>query len=560
MNNKALPYKILTLAPFAPMPDQKVIPNFISVDINSIDDAVNAISPVLHIPISGNGGNRGSVTLEFHKIRDFSPRELTGKLPKFHQSPSAAAMPAMTQNEGLADRAVNEILSRSQGSESPQDSTIDDILSMVDITETGANDEYQSERESREEKSSSKKIQGDTTGHPAIKHIFSDPVFRKIESAWRGLHIMTKRAAVKGSWPVEISISCIPHNPAGSSTVIDGVLDGVKNMAHDKMPNLVLMDMGIDNTIPCLEILEQIIHFADTMMVPVVLSINPNFFHIDKWNDLSKLPYLRHHIDDASHAGFKKLKSAPGAEWTMLCANGIAVRPPHPWEDGSLFVSPVWAVGTLCAKAVTATGWPMEFTRYNHFQIVDLATDLNNGKYAASTCTLISDDRLRQFNEIGITPVAGVKNRDVAFIPMESSLTGGTIKFQMFMNRIIECLVNARESAKNDAAKPSDTAQIIDKALSDCFVNSGQQLPGNLRVEHLPANEDEGKSPVRSQIENPVLNESNALTSSENDSPDRSQRDSLTPSQKRDEIFHISFKPPEGIMAGSSVIEFTFIW
>ena len=67
MNNRMLPYKILALGPFAPVPEEKFKPSFVQVDIYSIDDAMEKISPVLYIPLPGDQLSEGALTLKFKK-------------------------------------------------------------------------------------------------------------------------------------------------------------------------------------------------------------------------------------------------------------------------------------------------------------------------------------------------------------------------------------------------------------------------------------------------------------------------------------------------------------
>ena len=42
-------------------------------------------------------------------------------------------------------------------------------------------------------------------------------------------------------------------------------------------------------------------------------------------------------------------------------------------EPAPLWISPVWALGTLIAKSVSAYGWPSRFTDYRRIALEDLA-------------------------------------------------------------------------------------------------------------------------------------------------------------------------------------------
>ncbi|MCP3900825.1 MAG: hypothetical protein GY707_14050, partial [Desulfobacteraceae bacterium] len=184
------------------------------------------------------------------------------------------------------------------------------------------------------------------------------------------------------------------------------------------------------------------------------------------------------------------------------------------FESQPLSVSSVWAVGTLCAKAVSETGWPMKFTRYTEYTVDDLPMFNLDEKNAASSQALFSDERIIQLAEAGITPVVGAKNKDFVFIPKETSLACESIKFQMFFNRILESIINMQ--AQKELSLPPQEA--IKKAIADIFIQTGHDKPENISV-------------VREA----------------SDSQDQ-------------EIFLISFIPPASVIAGSNIVEFTFVW
>ncbi len=81
MNKTLLPYKILALAPFAPVPDAKFKPEFMAVDLFSVDEAIEKVSPVLYLPLSEDLCSEGAVTLRFESIKDFKPKSILKNNP-----------------------------------------------------------------------------------------------------------------------------------------------------------------------------------------------------------------------------------------------------------------------------------------------------------------------------------------------------------------------------------------------------------------------------------------------------------------------------------------------
>jgi len=164
--------------------------------------------------------------------------------------------------------------------------------------------------------------------------------------------------------------------------------------------------------------------------------------------------------------------------------------------------------------AVQETGWPMAFSRYNQYRIDDLPMFHPEERNTASTKALFSDERIIQLTEVGITPVVGSRNKNFVFIPKEASLTGDSIKFQMFFNRIIESLINSKDQKIPDL----NPEQAIKKAINDIFIQTGHDRPDDISV-----------------------------IGGSNDLQDQA-------------IFRISFIPPATVIAGSNMVEFSFAW
>ncbi|WP_299984009.1 type VI secretion system contractile sheath large subunit [Desulfobacula sp.] len=492
MSYEQLPYKILALGPFAPVPEEKFKPDFLEVDLYSIEEAIEKLSPVLYIPLPLDICPDGAVTLKFKGIKDFKPKSIIK---------NNSYLASLSNKKKAASSSFKK--SDPTPSSKEEKSSIDDILSMVatsdssDDTPTGSSSGL-----------SSKNDQADSEASSIIREIFSNREFQKTESAWRGLQNLVKKADIKGFEKIRVSISSVSHNS------LETVLDEIASLPYDEIPNLVLIDLGFDNTMPSIELLEKVIKFTDIMLLPACVWIKPEFFRIENFNQIHKIPYIKNHLDDVSYAKFKKVKILPGAAWLIATCNYFAVRPAHDFEEQPLFVSPVWGIGTLFTMSVNNSGWPTGFTRYNTNRIEDLAMVDCDGKNTASTQALFSEDRIMQLVEAGITPVVGMKNKDVVFIPKESSLAGDSIKFQLFINRVIEMLIHLKEDGISD----NYVEEGISSAVKDIFIQTGHHSPDDVLV----------------------INDNNALDG-----------------QK---VFHISFTPPESVIAGLGKIEFSFAW
>ena len=478
MPQTALPYKILSLARFAPVPKGPYAPEFTDVDIDLLDEAIGKVNPVLYLPLSAAPG--GSVTLSFKAMKDFRPKNLVKK---------NACLSDLMQGSGApVDFVPKEPASiKPESLKQDQADRVDDILSMVAGQPSPPSGQIPD-------------TQGSILSGDILKEIYAAQEFKALQGAWAGLETLVKTAGIKGLRKIHVRAAAISRNTLGRT------LDLVQESEREHMPNLVLIDLGFDNTQPSIDLLEKVADFADKMMVPVLVWIKPTFFRIENFNLFNKIQYVGNHLDDVSYAKFRKLKTHPGASWIMALCNGFAVHPANQYESVVPVVSPVWAAAALCAAGVQESGWPTVFTRYNEFRLENLAM-IDEDNYTASTQALFSEDRIMQLVEAGITPVVGMKNKDTAFIPKQASLNGDSIIFRMFFNRIIELLMELG-SGNQDL-----TEAMMKKALENLFIETGHRPPDDI---------------------------------------------SITRALDANEGFNIAFTPPKTIIAGTGKIQFYF--
>jgi len=477
-------YKILALAPFAHVPDGKFKPDFVKLDLYSIDGAVESIAPVLYLPLSSGLCSEGAVTLKFSKIKDFKPDSIV-KNSSFLKSLSKVAI----DSSGKIPRADTKKISTKKSD------AVDDILSMVEVADTPSDI-------SHGEKGTDSKISN------IMREIFSNIEFQKMESAWRGVQNLVKQADIKGFNKISVSISPVSHNS------LENILNKVESLSGEKIPNLILIDLGFDNTLPSIKLLEKVVEFADKMMIPVCIDLKPEFFKLNDFNQLNKLSYISNYLEDVSYAKFRKLKELSGASWITANCNRFAVRDANEYEDQPLSASSVWAAATLCARSVNETGWPMKFAGYNRYFVDNLPMFHPDEKNSASAQALFSDEKIIQMVEAGVTPVVGAKKKDFVFIPKETSLSGDSIKFQMFFNRILETLINIKKEPEDSDLTLGDS---IKTNLTGLFVKTGHDKPEDISL---------------------------------------IKQDTASQGQQ---VFLISFTPPASVLPGSKKVKFTFV-
>ena len=463
-----VPYKVFVLAPFASVPQERFQPRFQKVDRFSLEEVMEAVNPLFRVPVPGGG-----IDLSISGMKDFRLRHMEKKYSAL--SVSRAKTPRQASKSAAGDN----------------NDRVDDILSMV-------------ENPSGKERSGTvSEPAGDQELLPAI---FSDPDFRKAESAWRGLHLLLEQGDVRGDGPVDVRICPV------SSESLAHVLDGLAKLESEQFPNLVLIDLPFGNTRPMIDLLEKTAEFSENMMTPVCFRLDPDFFSIDGWNRLGKIAYLKHHLEEDAYIKWNKIKEHPGAGGLIAACNCFVSRTRHNFEKEPLFSSPVWALGTLCAQSVNLTGWPMAFTRYTDIRLENLPVETVDDTISCSVQALFSEDRMLAIIETRISPLCGGKNRDTAFMPRQTALSGESVLFGMFFNRVLGTLI--RDEGRGSKAEKA--AENIASALADMFSNTGHSVPPDMSV--IFQGESEDKTPV----------------------------------------YLVSFTPPDSLLKNSDKIEFSF--
>jgi type VI secretion system protein ImpC len=355
-----------------------------------------------------------------------------------------------------------------------------------------------------------------------IACIFGSEEFRACEAAWRGVECLCRQGGIREEG-AKVALKIVPASAASLPAVLESL---TFELAADA-PDLILIDLPLDNTPGGIEMLERIAAFASTLLTPTATWITPAFFHLADWGELHRLPYLKNHLDDAVFAKWRKLREQPSGQWLTLTCNRFLTRVPYGednrprlvalTEQEPLWISPVWALGTLAAQSLKRYGWPSRLTDYMTVRMKDLAVLVRDRDKGAATEAILPDDRLRQFAEIGITPLAGAPGQDTAFMTKAAVASGASLLAQMFFSRIIGFLIRLREDYEETGAE-ADPARFVAEALAAFFEGTGQKSPDDLLVT-AGRREEEATLPLE-----------------------------------------ISFTPPQAVSPDSRKLNFTFSW
>lgn len=497
------PYTILALGPFSPVPETGSSVPVISVETPTLQEAFRQLSPRLWVPAPADICPPGGLTLQPDSLKDITPDGLIRTTPYLKDLYDAGEFIAKGHTGG-ADPGDIAAQVQSSWPHLPLDlsiptasaqpavrrgSAIDDILSMVAMP---GGEPPGRPRSTGGPAGWKRKV--DDLLSANITCIFKNEEFRDFEAAWRGVECLCRRGGVQEEGG-KVALKIVPV----SAATLPATMESLAVALAADTPDLILIDQPLDNSPGGVETLERIAAFAATLLTPAAAWITPAFFHLGNWRELHRLPYLKNHLDDAVYAKWRKLREQPSGQWLALTCNRFLTRAPYGEnnrprsvafaETEPLWISPVWALGTLAAQSINQFGWPSRLTDYMHARLKDLAVSVRDDETAAATETIFPDDRIRQFVEIGITPLAGAPGQDTAFMPKTAVASGASLLSQMFFARIIGFLIRLREDYEENG-EGAEPVRFVMEALTAFFEATGQEGPDDLWVTAGPREEE----------------------------------------------------------------------
>ncbi len=524
-----IPYTILALAPFAPVAaDTDAPPRRVRVDLSNLDQALEDFSPTLRIGVPKQYCPEAWVTVAPRSMRDFRPERLLHVCPWLDDLEQARLLLQEARRAGRPLETVAGELrgkwpllpldlqaGQEGGSPGPSSSdTVDDILAMVAAPTAPGRGGLEGW---------SDQVEGLMSG--VLAAIYNDRGFRACEAAWQGARLLLKQAEVKEGAGIALLLANVDTNDAGA---LEHALDSLIPELAGDLPNLALVEVFLDSAPQRIELARTLVTFAETLLLPTLVAVGPEFFRLGTWQELGRIPYINHFMEDAGFAKWRNLRKENGAQWLAVTLNGILARPaygqdnpprtPMFGEAAPLWLNPVWGLGALAALSVARHGWPSRLSDYHSVSLANL--DVLRGGAGPMACeTPLGEDRVAEFAEAGFVPILGALHKDIALAPYVNALSGTALGPQLFLNRVLGFLFWCKEHLAEaiEASGAEEVAGNLQAAFSFFWRKSGHKPPADLRI--IAGEAEEGALPLA-----------------------------------------IRFTPTKDVLPGAATMEFTFSW
>ena len=492
MGTPNMPFKILALAPFGMEQQDAWKKAPLPVELSDLDQAISTLGVSSYLSIPHDLCPAGGMEIRISRLKEFHPDELLQSNPFL--SHLLAARQILSDNRlSVAEKKQHlaewpdlpelPIKDAAKTAKAKTDGELDNILSMVAMPEDAS-------RTPARDLSKSSNV--DAIIQDVLSHVYASQPFREAEAAWQGVKLLLQQGAGANT---DFRLEIVPVN----TDTLEETIGALTVRLVDDLPSLILVDLPFDNTPNRLAMLEKVAQFAEILMAPAMVWVSPRLLDLDSWSDLNRLAFIPHHIEASNFAKFNRLKAQSEANWLALACNRILLRYPYgsenrprnfPFEESGLsWVSPIWPITALIIKSFVETGWPTRFTDWQTYQIGDLAVHSIDSRTAIPTEAMISEDRLDQCRRAGLMPIAVKANRDVAFLPMETTLGGVSLTYQLFAARVTQLLLWCRDNLAPDLSGQSLEAE-LNRVFKYFWEKRGHTGPDELKITTDPSDEE----------------------------------------------------------------------
>jgi type VI secretion system ImpC/EvpB family protein/type VI secretion system ImpB/VipA family protein len=345
----------------------------------------------------------------------------------------------------------------------PPDTSVDSILSMVDMPGPGASSALPTSDARRSEepipatpaatskfgdiiaqvaKSGSKQSGGPIRPVEAINRveralgaqigaILQHPEVRRLEQAWRGLRLLTERA--QGHSGIRIDIVSARPEQAHEA------LNRAAKNAGDPPICCAIVDVVIDGSAASFTRLEAIAQIAERNTLPVIVNGSAKLLGLEDLRGVDRLDNKGSLFDASHQVPWRSAAAKPVMRWVSIAMNGALARGPYdktssrvreaaikefPDDDGAfVWVPPAYLVGSLIVRSFRDTSWPHRIVGTKNGGVIEnLPVREIKSSYegeegvAIPTEAFISTESQRDLAKSGVLVIASAPNSDAALV------------------------------------------------------------------------------------------------------------------------------------------------
>ncbi len=469
------PFAILALAPLAgedapPRPSVAVTPG-------NIDAAVAALEPKAAILVPAALNPQGVLAFSFKTLADFHPDTFGGstglaaealRAARFVDQALASDTAAVDIHARLVEwPGLNLALTPPSEDAGPKfagggHTAADKLFDLVDAPEDTAMVRAQVLAWKDAVLARRREV---------LALVFSDPGFRRMESAWRGVEMLVRRPAFGPNGRCTLAVA-----PAGSKH-FDKCLGTLEVLMATESASLVLVDAPLDATQMGIGRMSRLAALGGAFLTPAVAWADKGFFHISDWKDFDALPGIPSLLDGPAYIPWRKLRTSGDSAWFGLQVGRFLARPQYgpgnPTESGFTeaapnWAAPVWALGAMAADAAQDAGWAGSFPLGRG---VDVHLPAGAGEADSPTEYGFSDRRAVQLAEAGLMPLIGVKREGRVLSPRAGTVGGAPLNYGLFMNLLTRHVYHLRAQLGHHLSREE-----AEKKIHDSFTTLWQPL------------------------------------------------------------------------------------
>jgi type VI secretion system protein ImpC len=425
----SIPYTILVMASFATEIEEPWSDGLLEFDSQEPDSILAALHSSIFISLPTSLCPTGGLKIVFSKGRDFTPDGLIVCQPflsdlveagKYLDDAVRKKISVDEIQQGLAKWPNLPPVHFAQASrvtaKTPQSKTLDAILSIVALP-----DEGRKTRVSLPNGYNEILVQ-------ILNQIFSDPAFRMMESAWQGLQLLAHECATDNN----IRLLLVPVSQSTFESTVDALLP---SLVQDPL-SLLLVDLPFDGSSNSMSQLNKLADLSQSLLVPALAWITPNFFQVSTWDDFDRLAFLPHHMAQQMFSKWKKLHQSPAGRWLCLLCNRFLYRYPYGpdnrprnidfIETGRPWLAPVWAAAKLISQRVSRSKWPTGTSAWQTNRLEDMALDMSKMAHPAPVEKVFANSRLEQLERCGIVALTSHQGSDSVFLSSNTMVSSGS--------------------------------------------------------------------------------------------------------------------------------------